>query len=50
MNERDGALVVGEAAAREKLAQAQAEIATVAEPPVDRFALGVEAITPAELD
>ena len=50
MNERDRATVGGQAAAREKVAQAQAEIAPVAEPPVDGFALGVKAVTPAELD
>ncbi len=50
MNERDGPPVVGEAAARQELAQPQAELPTVAEPPIDGFALGVEAVPPTELD
>jgi hypothetical protein len=50
MNERDGAAVVGKAAAREELAQAQAERPTVAEPPIDGFALGVKTVTPRKFD
>jgi hypothetical protein len=50
MDERDRASVVGDATAREKVAQAQAEIPTVAIPPIDRLALGVKAITPAKFD
>jgi hypothetical protein len=49
-NESDGALIVTEAAAREKSAQVQAERAAVVKPPVERFAARVDAIASAELD
>ncbi len=50
MNERDGAPVVAPAAAQKEFGQAQPERLTVREPPVDRLALGVDAIASTELD
>jgi hypothetical protein len=43
-------LVVTEAAAGEKIAQAQAERAAVVKPPVERFAARMDAIASTELD
>jgi hypothetical protein len=50
MNERDGAAIVAPAAAQEELAQPEAERLPMGKPPVDRFALGVDAITPTKFD
>jgi hypothetical protein len=49
-DENDGALVFAEAALHEEGAQPQPERVAMGEPPIDRFALGLDAIPPAEFD
>ena len=46
----DRALIVTETAAREKLAQPEAQRLAVVKPPVERFALRMDAIASAKLD
>jgi hypothetical protein len=49
-SEGDGSLIFAQAAAGEKLFQAEAQRLAVSIPPVDRKAAHVDAITPHELD
>jgi hypothetical protein len=49
-NERDLALIVTEAAAREELDEAQPERHPVVEPPVERLAARVDAVASTKLD
>jgi hypothetical protein len=50
MNERDGAAVVAPSAAKQEIAQAQAERLTVGEPPIDCLTPGVDVVPPTKLD
>jgi hypothetical protein len=50
MNEDDRASVVAPAATRQKIAELEAEQLAALEPPVDRLALRVDAVTSTELD
>ena len=49
-NEGDGPFVGAHEAAREEVAQVQPERLPVVEPPVERLALRVDAVTSTELD
>ena len=49
-NKGDGPFIVTDETARQEVAQVQAERLAVVEPPVERFALRVDAVTSTELD